>query len=94
MPSVERQSLESKLEKVGNVLRLTGWIGLSAQIVFGAVALLMILFAISGRNFSQANALTRSITPGVAVQVNQGVTQVGQPHTFLNKRVNKNDKAG
>jgi len=75
MPSVERQSLESKLEKVGNVLRLTGWIGLSAQIVFGAVALLMILFAIAGRNFSQANALTRSVTPGVAVQVNQGVTQ-------------------
>ncbi len=31
MQSVERQSLESKLEKVGNVLRLTGWIGLSIE---------------------------------------------------------------
>ena len=70
----EKITLEAKLEKVGNILRLTGWIGLSAQIVFGAVALLMILFAIAGRNFSQATGLPRAITPGVAVPVNQGVT--------------------
>ena len=74
MQSVERQSLESKLEKVGNVLRLTGWIGLSAQIVFGAISLLLVVFAIAGRNFSQAAALPSAITPGVAVPVNQGVT--------------------
>jgi hypothetical protein len=74
MQSVERQSLESKLEKVGNVLRLTGWIGLSAQIVFGAISLLLVVFAIAGRNFSQATALPSAITPGVAVPVNQGVT--------------------
>ncbi len=57
MQTVEKQSLESKLEKIGNVLRLTGWIGLSAQIGFGAIALLMLAFAIAGRNFSQAAAL-------------------------------------
>jgi len=74
MQSVERQSLESKLEKVGNVLRLTGWIGLSAQISFGAISLLLVVFAIAGRNFSQATALPSAITPGVAVPVNQGVT--------------------
>jgi len=74
MQSVERQSLESKLEKVGNVLRLTGWIGLSAQIVFGAISLLLVVFAIAGRNFSQATALPSGITPGIAVPVNQGVT--------------------
>lgn len=74
MQSVERQSLESKLEKVGNVLRLTGWIGLSVQIGFGAISLLMVVFAIAGRNFSQATALPSAITPGVAVPVNQGVT--------------------
>jgi len=74
MQSVERQSLESKLEKVGNVLRLTGWIGLSAQIVFGAISLLLVVFAIAGRNFSQATALPSGINPGVAVPVNQGVT--------------------
>jgi len=74
MQEVEKITLEAKLEKVGNILRLTGWIGLSAQIVFGAVALLMLLFAIAGRNFSQATALPSAITPGVAVPVNQGVT--------------------
>jgi len=74
MESVERQSFELKLEKVGNVLRLTGWIGLSAQIGFGAISLLMILFAIAGRNFSQSTALPSGVTPGVAVPVNQGVT--------------------
>jgi len=74
MESVERQSFESKLEKVGNVLRLTGWIGLSAQIGFGAISLLMILFAIAGRNFSQSTAFPSAITPGAAVSVNQGVT--------------------
>lgn len=74
MQSVERQSLESKLEKVGNVLRLTGWIGLSVQIGFGAISLLMVVFAITGQNFSQATALPSAITPGVAVPVNQGVT--------------------
>lgn len=74
MQSLERQSLESKLEKVGNVLRLTGWIGTSVQIGFGVISLLMIVFAIAGRNFSQATALPSAITPGVAVPVNQGVT--------------------
>jgi len=74
MQSVERPSLESKLEKVGNVLRLAGWIGLSVQIGFGAISLLMVVLAIAGRNFSQATALPSAITPGVAVPVNQGVT--------------------
>ncbi len=74
MQSVERQSLESKLEKVGNVLRLTGWIGLSAQIGFGVISLLMIMFAIAGRNFSQATALPGRVAPGIAVPVTQGVT--------------------
>jgi hypothetical protein len=74
MESVERESLDLKLEKVGNILRLTGWIGLSVQIGFGAISLLMVVFAIAGQNFSQATALTRGVTPGVAVSVNQGVT--------------------
>jgi hypothetical protein len=74
MQSVERQSLESKLEKVGNVLRLTGWIGLSAQIGFGAISLLMVVFAIAGRNFSQATALPPGVSPGVVIPTNQGVT--------------------
>jgi len=74
MQVVEKPTLEAKLEKVGSVLRLTGWISLSAQIGFGAVALLMILFAIAGRSLSQTTALPSGVTPGVAVPVNQGVT--------------------
>jgi len=74
MESVERESLDLKPEKVGNILRLTGWIGFCVQIGFGAISLLMVVFAIAGQNFSQATTLTRGITPGVAVPVNQGVT--------------------
>ena len=74
MQRVEKQSLESKLEKIGNVLRLTGWIGLSAQIGFGAIALLMVVFALAGRNFSQATALSPNVTPGIGVNLNRGVT--------------------
>ena len=62
MQTVERQSLESKLENIGNVLRLTVWIGLAAKIGFGAVALLLVIFATAGRSFSQATALL----PGAA----------------------------
>lgn len=74
MQSVERQSLESKLENIGNVLRLTGWIGLVAQIGFGAVALLMLMFAIAGRSFSQTAALPPGTVPGVVANVNRGTT--------------------
>ena len=74
MQRVEKQSLESKLEKIGNVWRLTGWIGLSAQIGFGAIALLMVVFALAGRNFSQATALSPNVTPGIGVNLNRGVT--------------------
>ena len=74
MQTVERQSLESKLEKIGNVLQLTGWIGLSAQIGFGAIALLMVVFASAGRNFSQATALPLGVAPGIGADLNRGVT--------------------
>jgi|SRR6476661_7489596 len=74
MQRVEKQSLESKLEKIGNVWRLTRWIGLSAQIGFGAIALLMVVFALAGRNFSQATALPRDVTPSIGVNLNRGIT--------------------
>jgi hypothetical protein len=74
MQIAEKQLLESKLERVGNVLRLTGWIGLSIQIGFGAVALLMLIFAISGRSFSQVTALPTGITPDVGSNLHHGTT--------------------
>jgi small-conductance mechanosensitive channel len=74
MQTAEKQSLESKLETIGNVLRVTGWIGLAAQIGLGAIALLMVMFAIAGRSFSQATAISPNVVSGVGVNVNQGVT--------------------
>ena len=74
MQRVERQSRESKPEKIGNVLCLTAWIGLFAQIGFGAIALLMVVFAIAGRNFSQATVLPPGVAPGIGVNLNRGVT--------------------
>jgi vacuolar-type H+-ATPase subunit I/STV1 len=74
MQTVERQVLESKLEKIGNVLRLAGWIGLCTQIGFGAIALLLVVFAIAGRNFSQATALPPGAAVGIGVALNRGAT--------------------
>ncbi|HLO50942.1 MAG TPA: DUF3611 family protein [Kamptonema sp.] len=74
MQRVERQSRESKPEKIGNVLRLTAWIGLFAQIGFGAIALLMVVFAIAGRKFSQATVLPPGVAPGIGADLNRGIT--------------------
>ncbi len=74
MQTTERQSLESKLERIGNVLRLTGWIGLSVQIGFGAISVLMLMFAIAGRSFSQSTAVPTGVVPGVGVNVSSGTT--------------------
>lgn len=68
MQMAEKQSLEAKLERIGNVLRLTGWVGLSLQIGFGAISVLLLMFAIAGRSFSQNTA----VLPGVGVNVNPG----------------------
>ncbi|HTL89623.1 MAG TPA: DUF3611 family protein [Leptolyngbya sp.] len=74
MQTAEKQSLEAKLERVGNALRITGWIGLTVQIGFGAVSLLMLGFAIAGRNFSETTAGATGVVPGVGATVNQGTT--------------------
>ena len=68
MQMAEKQSLEAKLERIGNVLRLTGWVGLSLQIGFGAISVLLLMFAIAGRSFSQNTA----VLPSVGVNVNPG----------------------
>ncbi|NJR40205.1 MAG: DUF3611 family protein [Leptolyngbyaceae cyanobacterium CSU_1_4] len=74
MQTSERQLLESKLGKVGSVLRLTGWIGLCVQIAFGAISLLMVLSAILGRNFSQAATVAPGVPPRVADNLGLGLT--------------------
>ncbi|NJM72192.1 MAG: DUF3611 family protein [Scytonema sp. RU_4_4] len=53
-----------KIERIANILRLVGWVNFWLELGLGAAASLMVIFAISGRNFSQA--LTPP-TPGVGV---------------------------
>ncbi|MCY7337805.1 MAG: DUF3611 family protein [Chamaesiphon sp.] len=69
--------LESKLERIGKVLRVTAWSSLSLQIGFGAVSALMLLFASAGRNFSQANVVQPTGIPGVAVPIGQSSAGLG-----------------
>jgi hypothetical protein len=63
----ERDSRSSKLEQVTNVLRISGWAGVCLQLALAAAASLMLLFAISGRNFNQAIAPAPGYVPGTRV---------------------------
>ncbi|MFL9449620.1 DUF3611 family protein [Tolypothrix bouteillei VB521301_2] len=70
--TLEDNTVHPKLEKIANILRLVGWTSLCAQLALGAAAGLMVIFAISGRNFNQT--LTPP-TPGVGVNTyNPGIT--------------------
>ncbi len=69
--------LESKLERIGKILRITAWSSLAVQIGFGAVSVMMLLFASAGRNFSQANIVPRTGIPGVAVPIGQSSAGLG-----------------
>ena len=66
-----------KLERTANILRLIGWGSLGLQVGLGAASLLMLIFAISSRNFSQAITPTAGVTgaPGTVVaNYNQATT--------------------
>ncbi len=58
----EVSPVNPKLERTVNILRTIGWASLSLQIGLGAASLLMLIFAVFSRNFSQA------ITPTPVVQ--------------------------
>jgi hypothetical protein len=49
----EVHRLNHKRERIANTLRLVGWVSLWLQLALGAACVLMVLFAVSGRNFSQ-----------------------------------------
>ncbi|MGG6265548.1 DUF3611 family protein [Leptolyngbya sp. AN03gr2] len=57
---VENDSLSHKLEQIGKILRLIGWLGIVTQLGLAVVAGVMLVFAIAGRNFTQA-----AVTPAV-----------------------------
>ncbi|ARV58778.1 hypothetical protein BZZ01_09115 [Nostocales cyanobacterium HT-58-2] len=75
----EERILNPKLERVANVLRLVGWVSFWLQLGLGAAASLMLIFAISGRNFSQAltpptpgvgvNTYTQGAIPGISISI-------------------------
>lgn len=62
--AIDHDSLSHKLEQIGKILRLIGWVGIITQLGFGIVAGVMLLFAIAGRNFNQAVA---PAVPGIAI---------------------------
>lgn len=57
-----------KRETVANILRLVGWVSLWLQLGLGAACVLMVLFAVSGRSFSQT--VTRASNTPTAGIVN------------------------
>ena len=66
-----------KLERTANLLRFIGWGSLGLQVGLGAASLLMLIFAISSRSFSQAITPTPGVqgVPGTVVpNYNQGTT--------------------
>ncbi|WP_445637152.1 DUF3611 family protein [Nostoc sp. DSM 114161] len=49
----EMRSLAPETRGIGNTIRLTGWITLWLQLAIGAVSVLALLFALTGRGFVQ-----------------------------------------
>lgn len=68
--TLQSNTINPDLERIANILRFAGWVSLWVQIGFGAASALMLLFAITGRNFSQAVAPV----PGYPVNLNRGGT--------------------
>ncbi len=74
----ETRTAEYKRERVAMILRLVGWIAVWLQIALAAASALMLVLAISGRNFNQAVTpapetgvvnSTGGTTPGIGIGV-------------------------
>jgi len=74
----ESETRQHEAKRVATILRLVGWIGLWLQLGLGVAAGLTLVFAISGRSFSQAvtpnptaGAVNFSIgtTPGIGIGI-------------------------
>ncbi|MBF2009068.1 DUF3611 family protein [Chlorogloeopsis fritschii PCC 9212] len=69
----EVHTVNPKLERIANILRLVSWVSLWLQLGLGAASVLMLIFAISGRSFNQAVTPTPGapgVVPGVVPGVN------------------------
>jgi hypothetical protein len=76
--TLETNAVNHDLERIAVILRIVGWSSLWVQLGFGAASGLLLLFAITGRNFSQAIApvpgypvpnYTQGTTPGVGISI-------------------------
>ncbi|MBD2091703.1 DUF3611 family protein [Microcoleus sp. FACHB-1515] len=66
---VQTEKTHFNLDRVSSVLRSVGWLGIVIQLAFAAAAGLMVLFALTGRTFSQAIApdTVSTGTPGLGI---------------------------
>lgn len=76
--TAETHAVNPNLDRIANRLRFVGWASWWMQLGFGAVSVLMLLFAISGRSFSRAIApapgvpvtgYTQATTPGIGFSI-------------------------
>lgn len=58
--------LDTKLERIGNILRLTGWSSFGLQLSLAAASGLILVFVVGGRNFNQDVAPVSPV-PGARV---------------------------
>ncbi len=80
----EANAVHPKLQRIANILRFVGWASLWLQVGLGAASALMLIFAISGRSFSQAAAptsgtvtnYTQGTTPGLSISIFWGVSGI------------------
>lgn len=70
---IENLLPSTHLERVAAVLRIAGWASFIVQIGLGATTGVLLLLAVSGRNFNQAIAPTPGV-PGVVVAPTQAST--------------------
>lgn len=75
---IEDQIFHPDLKQIAKTLQIVGWVGFWLQIGLGVAAGLMVIFAITGRNFSQAVTRVprvgvvntgRATTPGIGVGI-------------------------
>jgi hypothetical protein len=81
--SSETRTHEPKRERIVAFLKFAGWIGFWLQLALAGASILMLLFAISGRNFNRAAgfipgigataAVSQPTTPGLGIGIFWGI---------------------
>lgn len=73
-----RSSVPPKAEKFSTLLWITGWVSFGVQVGLASATGLMLVFAISGRNFTQAtSSVSRLPLPGVQIDTARQVVTPG-----------------